>query len=206
MSRVERKRRLARQRLVDAALELIAEGGVEGLRLREITARADVGFGSFYSHFATKEELVEAVVADSVGSLTEAIIEYATEVDDPAEQAAIAHRHFVRLAYEDPQLAWLIVHLDRADVLLEQASIPHLRPVLERGMASGRFTGGDIDLLISFVVGATIAVMRSILNGGLGADADAESARTLLRMFGVADAEAAEIAGRPQSSRRSSRL
>src|SRR5581483_11124334 len=61
VSRVARKRLQARSRLIEAASAVIAERGVEGLRLRELADRADVGFGSFYTHFASKEELVEAV-------------------------------------------------------------------------------------------------------------------------------------------------
>jgi AcrR family transcriptional regulator len=196
VSRVARKRSLARRRLIAAAIELIAEKGVDGLRLREIADRADIGFGSFYNHFASKEELVEAVVAEYVGSLTQAIIVNATGSADPAETTAVAHRMFVRLAYDDPQLAWVIVHLDRSDALLETASHPHLGAVLARGMETGRFHGIEIDVAISFIVGATIAVMRGILEGRLGADADVGSARTLLRACGLTDAEARELASR----------
>jgi AcrR family transcriptional regulator len=196
MSRVARKRDLARRRLISAAIELIAEKGVEGLRLREIADRADIGFGSFYNHFDSKEDLVEAVVAEHVGSLTEAIISYAAELEDPAETAAVAHRNFVRLAFEDRQLAWLLVHLDRADAILESASHPHLGPVLARGMQSGRFEGIEIDVAVSFIVGATVAVMRGILEGRLGAGSEIGSARTMLRACGLSDADALAVASR----------
>jgi AcrR family transcriptional regulator len=194
MSRVAHKRSLARRRLIEAATELIAEHGVEGLRLRELADRADVGFGSFYTHFASKEELVEVVISDYVGSLTGAIIAYAAERDDPAETVVIAHRNFIRLAYEDPQLARLLIHLDRADALLETATVPILGPLLERGLAAGRFRGVDVAVAISFIVGATIAVMRGILDERLGSDADVASARTLLQAIGLSDGEALRLA------------
>jgi AcrR family transcriptional regulator len=194
VSRVARKRSEARRRLIDAGIELVAERGVEGLRLRELAERADVGFGSFYTHFASKEELVEVIVSDYVGSLTQAIIADASEREDPAQTAVIAHRNFIRLAYEDPQLARLIVHLDRADALLETATAPILAPLLQRGMRNGRFHGVDVEVSVSFIVGATIAVMRAILAGRLGPDADVASARTLLRAFGLPDAEARILA------------
>jgi AcrR family transcriptional regulator len=195
MSRVARKRELVRERLVVAAAELIAERGVEGLRLREITDRADIGFGSFYNHFTSKEELVEAVVERSVREATEAIIADAAELADPAAIAALAHRRFVRLAYDDPQLARLLVNVEHADAVLETAALPFLGPVLERGVQEGRFRGVEIELTVSFIVGATIAVMRAILDGRLGAGAELASARTLLRAVGVDDAEAAALAG-----------
>jgi AcrR family transcriptional regulator len=194
VSRVERKRLEARRRLVEAASTVIAERGVEGLRLRELADRADVGFGSFYTHFASKEELVEAVVASLLGGLTEAIIERAAIREDPARVAAEAHRQFVRLAYDDPALARLMVQLDRADALLETATHPILAPLLASGLASGRFAGVDVEVAVSFIVGATIAVMRGILDGRLGPDAEIASARALLRVCGLSDAEAAALA------------
>jgi AcrR family transcriptional regulator len=194
VSRVARKRRVARQRLIEAASAVIAERGVEGLRLRELADRADVGFGSFYTHFESKEELVEAVVVELLGVLTAAIIERAAVDDDPARVAADAHRQFVRLAYDDPPRARLIVQLDHADALLETAARPILAPLLQDGLASGRFTGVDVEVAVSFIVGATIAVMRGILDGRLGPRAEVSSARALLRVCGLSDAEAAELA------------
>lgn len=194
VSRVTRKRAEARRRLIAAAIDLIVEKGVEGLRLREIADRADIGFGSFYSHFASKQELVEVVVAEYVGSLTAAIITEATALDDPAATAAVAHCAFVRLAFDEPQLAWLLIRLDRADALLETATHPHLDPILAEGMARGRFHGVEPAVTVSFIVGATIAVMRGILDGRLGPGAEIASARTLLRACGLSDADAMALA------------
>jgi AcrR family transcriptional regulator len=199
VSLVARKREAARLRLIEAAARLISEHGIEGLRLREICTAADIGMGSFYSHFATKEELVEAVVADHVGSIAEAIIERALSRDDPAEVAALAHRLFIALTAQDAQLAWLLVRLDHGEALLETASLPRFGPVLERGIASGRFAPLNVDVMVSFIVGATLAVMRGILEGRLGPDAGVESARILLGACGLSDQEARRIAGEPVS-------
>ena len=43
--------------MIDAASRLIAEGRGERASIQEITDRADVGFGSFYNHFESKEQL-----------------------------------------------------------------------------------------------------------------------------------------------------
>src|SRR5579885_2463244 len=53
----------AQQRaLVDAAYHLIAEGGFERLRTREVAARAGVNIATLHYYFATKEDLIRAVV------------------------------------------------------------------------------------------------------------------------------------------------
>jgi AcrR family transcriptional regulator len=194
MSRVARKQEAARRRLIDAAMGVIAERGVEGLRIREVTDAADVGFGSFYSHFASKEDLAEAVVGEYLGGLAQDIMERVGEREDPAEVAVVAHRLFIRIATENRRLAWLVVRLDRGDALMEVASAPQLRPVLERGVEARRFTEMDFDVTVSFIVGGTISVMRGILEGRLEPDADIETARTMLRACGLGDDEAAALA------------
>jgi AcrR family transcriptional regulator len=197
ISKVARKREAARRRLVDAAMELIAAKGVEGLRLRELAERAEIGFGSFYNHFSSKEELVEAVVADYVGAATDEIMQRALAYEDPAVTAAVAQRSFIHLIEQNRELAWLIVRLDRGEAILEIASLPYLGGVLESGVESGRFSGVDVPVTVSSIVGATISVMRGILEGRLAADADVAAARILLRACGIADPEASEIAATP---------
>jgi AcrR family transcriptional regulator len=195
-SRVARRKQLARQRLVRAAAELIVSKGTGGLRLREITDLADVGFGSFYTHFDSKEELIAAVVKDTVESLSAPVVAQSANADDPAEAAAIAHRWFVRLAATDPKTAQLIVNLERADVMLELAVDQNARQVLKRGIDTGRFRTMDIETTLAFVVGATIAVMRGVLDGRLDDKADIASAEAFLGVLGVDPTSAAEIARR----------
>ena len=52
---------------------LFARQGVDNTRINEITDEADVGFGSFYNHFDSKEAIVEAVLAETVAAQGEAI-------------------------------------------------------------------------------------------------------------------------------------
>ena len=61
VSRLDRRKARTRQALIDAAVRLIAEGRGDRASIAEITEEADIGFGSFYNHFDSKEAL--AVVA-----------------------------------------------------------------------------------------------------------------------------------------------
>lgn len=51
-----------REALVHAAFELIAERGFEGLRTRDVAARAHVNIATLHYYFASKEDLIRAVV------------------------------------------------------------------------------------------------------------------------------------------------
>lgn len=195
-TRVARRQERTRARLTEAASRLIAEKGVEGLRLRDITDAADVGFGSFYSYFDSKDALVEAVVVELMSSLATTLIAHIRDLPDPAESASAAHRWFVRNAYKDPQTAWLMVHLDRADALFQSAIFPYAKDLLQRGVQTGRFKPMDVDATLTYVVGATMAVTRGVLEGRLGPDADIVTAEVLLAALGLDQEQAAQVARR----------
>src|SRR6478735_3904550 len=61
-SRASRRKHETRVRLLDAAFRLMAERGMEAVAINEITETADVGFGSFYNHFESKEAIYAAVI------------------------------------------------------------------------------------------------------------------------------------------------
>ena len=52
-----------RERIVAAALELLAEGGVGGLTMRTIGERVGLHNSSLFHHFGSKREIVRAVLA-----------------------------------------------------------------------------------------------------------------------------------------------
>jgi AcrR family transcriptional regulator len=193
-TRGSRRRARTRQKLTQAASVLIAEKGVAGLRIQEITERADVALGSFYNHFGSKEDLVEAVVTDTIDVRARGIVARMASLEDPAEAVSYASRRVVRIAYEDPELAWLFVNLDRADALFETLVLRAALGVLEQGIAAGRFETEDDHLALTVMVGGALAVMRGILEGRYGPGADAVFADGVLRSLGLEREEAHRLA------------
>lgn len=66
----DEQRAAARQRLIDATIAVAERDGVEALTTRAIVAEAGVSAGMFYGHFASKEELLAAVVDQRTDELT----------------------------------------------------------------------------------------------------------------------------------------
>lgn len=92
-----------RERLLDAALDLFAEVGFEGATVSELERRVGLasGTGSFYRHFASKDELLRATVDREVERIVAAIPE---ERDEGLAGALRDIRRFdrvVRLALLD---------------------------------------------------------------------------------------------------------
>ena len=68
-SRVERRKERTRKALLAVALELFHQKGIYGTKIEDITERADIGKGTFYQHFETKEELLEVLLAQGLDAL-----------------------------------------------------------------------------------------------------------------------------------------
>jgi AcrR family transcriptional regulator len=195
-----RRREQTRGRLVEAARTLFARQGVDTTRINEITDEADVGFGSFYNHFGSKEAIVEAVLAETVAAQGEAIDAVTRDLDDPAEVIAAAHRQFVRRARSDPDWAWLLVRMEVSHSVILTALAPFAERDLRRGIEAGRLHVADERVALLGAGGALLAVMRGVLDGRLAGDADVDHAEGMLRLFGLAPEDAAEVARRPLPS------
>lgn len=55
-----RAQQARRQRVIDAAMALGAEGGYEAVQMRDVAARAGVAMGTVYRYFSSKDHLVAA--------------------------------------------------------------------------------------------------------------------------------------------------
>jgi AcrR family transcriptional regulator len=192
-----RRREQTRAKLVQAARTLFARQGVDNTRINDITDEADVGFGSFYNHFESKDAIVEAVLAETVAAQAEAIGAVSRQLEDPAEVIAAAHRHFVRRARSDPDWGWLLVRMEVSHNVMLAALGPFAMRDLRRGIEAGRLRVSDERVAMADAGGALLAVMRAVLDRRAPRDADVHHAEGVLRLFGLAPEDAAEVARRP---------
>jgi AcrR family transcriptional regulator len=195
--RVQRRKERTRLALLAAARELYAARGVESTTIAEIAAHADIAIGSFYNYFRTKEELLDALIAQELAAQLRLLELRQAQVDDPAEKISVAHRHLVRVAQTDADWAWLLVRLEVpyrvAWSVLGKAASRDLR----EGLRAGRFAVANPRLALTAAGGALFSVIHAQLVGEGSRHADAEHAEGVLRSFGLDRAQAAEIARRP---------
>jgi AcrR family transcriptional regulator len=105
-----------RARIIEVALSVFAEYGLE-MEMNEIAARAHLGVGTLYRHFANREELLRAIIRRAVEDTLAQLRAAVSTSDDPVAslQALVAaglhvHRQYRPLfaVIRDPRLAKLL--------------------------------------------------------------------------------------------------
>ena len=104
-SRLDRRKARTRQALIDTAVRLIAEGRGERASIAEITEEADIGFGSFYNHFDSKEQLFGTASGELLEQWGQVIDQACADISDPAEVFAVSLRISGRLGWTHPDIA-----------------------------------------------------------------------------------------------------
>jgi AcrR family transcriptional regulator len=89
-----------RAALVDAAIVLIAERGVQGFSLAEASRRVGVTTAAPYRHFADREELLAAVAVRGVQTFTAMAEADADSAGPPEQRLAAVASAYVRFAAE----------------------------------------------------------------------------------------------------------
>ncbi len=64
MGRRERAKATCRTQIIKAGIRLFGERNIDAVTVDEIAAAADVGKGTIYNYFRTKEDIVVAFMAD----------------------------------------------------------------------------------------------------------------------------------------------
>ena len=118
VSRLDRRKARTRQALIDAAVRLIAEGRGDRASIAEITEEADIGFGSFYNHFDSKEQLFQTASEEVLERWGQLIDRATAGITDPAELFAVGTRISGRLGWTHPDIAGFLTGagLDALDI------------------------------------------------------------------------------------------
>ena len=167
VDRGARRRERTRASLLEGP-RVIADKGFDAATITEITGAADVGFGSFYNHFESKDELLKVLVTDAVDAHGRAIDGLMAEESDPARLVAAGVIHTVAMAEHDPFWAWFMVRTGFGEHSeLGAPLLVRLFRDVGRGAESGRFPVDDVATSVAAVSGATWAVIRARLAGAL---------------------------------------
>jgi TetR/AcrR family transcriptional regulator, regulator of cefoperazone and chloramphenicol sensitivity len=155
---------------VEIAYRLIADNGLEGFRIRQVAAAANMDNGTLHYHFPSKEALIQGVVDHLVRDLETnrapgnkngrqtALDELRTEFEDIRVRLHKSPEQFIVLSelairsWRDPSIAEMFKRLD-------DGWYAHLEALLKRGIEQGLFRK---DLEVGPCARAIMVALRGI--------------------------------------------
>ena len=196
--RVARRRRRNRKALIDAAEKIMTERGVDATTMLEIADLADVGAGTVYNYFKSKDELAVAVIESLMHDLGLRIEEVTDKFEDPAQVYAFGIRTVLDTATGD--VRWRQM-LHRSEVIAD-AMFRKMGPFAIRDLRlasqAGRFHVSNAELVWRLTTHALIGASLAITNDDLPISSKGQVISQLLCMTGIGINAAVELASRPR--------
>jgi AcrR family transcriptional regulator len=185
-NRLTRRKQRTRAALIAAAQSFIAAGKLN-VPVLEITQAADVGMGSFYNYFATKEELFDAALAEVLDMHGTLLDELTESLEDPAETFARSFRLTGRMFRSRPQESRVLLSSGLALLSSDRGVAPRARRDISAAVDAGRFHVPDMSLALAVVGGALLGLGQLLhdepdRDGAEAADAVTEHVLMLLGM------------------------
>lgn len=204
-----RRKRETRRKLLDAAFRLMAEHGMDAVAINQITEAADVGLGSFYNHFESKEAIYDAVMDALFEEFGDALDVLVADIEDPAEVIAVSVRHTILRARREPLWGRFLLQEGLSARALSRGLGVRLMRDLQIGVSKKRFVVHD-PLVTLVTVGSSVlggiaaevqfkgpAAEVPVLLGANAEDWPERVSTILLNNLGVAFDDASAVSRRP---------
>jgi AcrR family transcriptional regulator len=163
LSRYQRRKEKTRQDLLLAAKKVLAEKGYYGSKIVDIAQAADIGVGTFYLYFPTKDALFLELVEDTARLLKNAIDTARAAVTDPVDKLRVANQTFFHFAETNRELFKIVFgHGNTFNELLRQVYALFVADAAERvheGITCGAFRPVPIPVIANALVGMSAQVV-----------------------------------------------
>lgn len=141
LSRYQRRKEKTRQELLAAARKVLAEKGYHNAKIIDIASAADIGVGTFYLYYPTKDAVFLELVEETARLLKEQIEQARATVTSSVEKIRAANQAFFRFAQDNRELLKIIFgHGNTFNELLRQVYAMFVADAAERfteGVSNG---------------------------------------------------------------------
>jgi AcrR family transcriptional regulator len=179
-----------------ATYEIIARRGLEGLVIQDITEAADVGYGTFYNHFTTKDAAVAAVIDASRDFTKEIYRRLGEHACDRAEAFVLELLACLRLSNADKTWGWFIVRTVLSGEERRSGIAVDLSRALDACVEAGVFRPG-IEMAYEITSGLLLIGTLKLLRGDLPQDYPERLVQTILQHLGLPDPKISSILSKP---------
>jgi AcrR family transcriptional regulator len=154
----------------------MAAKGADAATINDITEAADVGFGSFYNHFASKEDILEAATNELFDVIGGKIDEAIYAIADPCVALAAAIRTFVGILTLKKDWARFIIRISSPPGYKRFRMYSRLFRDIQKIHASKRLEVSDPEVVTYAVGGAILFLVIALIERDLP-EADAQADR-----------------------------
>ncbi|MGR6319902.1 TetR/AcrR family transcriptional regulator [Micromonospora soli] len=171
--RVQARLSASRERIITAALRIMAEHGYAGCSVAAVAERAGVATGSVYRHFPTKANLFAEVFRTASQREVDAVARAAALESSVAERLSAVIETFSGRALQSPRLAYALLAepidpaVDAERLVFRRAYAELIAGYVAAGVASGELPPQDPELSATAVVGALAEAMVGPLAAGV---------------------------------------
>lgn len=187
------RRARTRSRILEAAAQVFAEKGADVPVIDDFIRAADVSRGTFYNHFRTTAELLDATIAWLADDVVRSLDPEVAAIQDDALRLGSAMRMYLRWAASDRQWCAFVAKIPQLGVIAERRVTRDLR----RGLRSGAFKYSSIDAAHDLIVGASQQAIRRMAQFPAAPDHADEVVGMILLGLGVAAGRVDEILRTP---------
>ncbi len=192
-NRSSRRRERSRAALIDAAREIMSVKGVDATTIADITEAADLGFGTFYNHFKSKDEIVLAAMTAMADHFGEEIDQLIATIKDPFAAQVVAWHHVIQLATVEPIWGWFVLRSSQTLSLMNEGLMHRFRRDVNAGVAAGKFKIVDLDIVATLVGAGILSLINGRLMGVLDDAQIREGLALLISHLGITPEKARKL-------------
>ncbi len=195
------KRNRTRSTLIDSAIDVFSEKGIEEASIHEITAIAGLANGTFYNHFKDKDDLALASSEAIALEIAKTLDGRMSDLEQGVSRIIVASWAFLLVARSAAPWAHVLVGQYLRQPRAEASAFNYMRADIERAIAQG-----DLDVEVdAFLLEQIAALMMAALRRTLDEDGEAavmsRTCESILRLLGLTPAQARReverVAGHP---------
>ena len=191
------RRGKTRLRLLQSALVVFADKGIDATVIDDVIAAAGVSRGTFYNHFRTTSELLLALataMSDEVLAVVDPVV---LSLSDPVHRFSAGTRLYMQMALRYPTWGRFITSVGTRIAARGQLIDVYLTRDLTDALAAKRVTVTDLLVARDIVLGSICYGIETMLTEPTHEHHAEQLVATFLRGMGVAADEADEIAFMP---------
>lgn len=191
------RRQRTRLRLIESALEVFAEKGVDATVIEDVIASAGVSRGTFYNYFRTDAELLAAVGEEVSNDTVRRIESVVGALPDPAERLAQGLRLCLHLARKYPLFARFFSRAGFNAIGPGHLLFEYVPRHVQEAVAARRMDVPDVRTAVDLLGGVVLSAVHAIATRPVAKTYPESMVLLLLLGLGMTRASAQRLVAAP---------